>query len=236
MTMPRRNNAFTLVELLIVIGIIAVLIGILMPALQRARETANRTACLSNLRQLTSAMIMYTQANRGRFPAPGTAQLPDDWIFWEDTRNPNEGALVPYVDASRTFVGRVYVCPSDDIDTHKSSYKYSYSVNWYMCLKDRTPGKGVNIAQVIRPCDKILFVDESAETVDDGCWAVDNWFTDRQNMLSNRHQRKNEKSRDTKKITLENGGRGNVSFVDGHCDFIDRTLAVDPAYYLPDQR
>ena len=62
------RRGFTLVELLVVIGIIAVLVGIILPALTRARSAANRAQCLSNQRQLATAMHIYSQENKGRFP------------------------------------------------------------------------------------------------------------------------------------------------------------------------
>jgi prepilin-type N-terminal cleavage/methylation domain-containing protein len=68
MRWPRPSHAFTLVELLVVIGIIAVLVGILLPTLARARESARRTSCLSNLRQVGMAMRFYAYDNRDQVP------------------------------------------------------------------------------------------------------------------------------------------------------------------------
>src|SRR2546430_10780000 len=66
--MSRRKHAFTLVELLVVIGIIALLIAILLPVLGKAREASQKTACLSNLRQLGAVMQIYATENHDVIP------------------------------------------------------------------------------------------------------------------------------------------------------------------------
>src|ERR1700733_12322443 len=68
MVVKRVKGAFTLVELLVVIGIIALLISILLPALNRAREEANLVACAANLNQIGNLVQLYASENNGYYP------------------------------------------------------------------------------------------------------------------------------------------------------------------------
>ena len=63
-----KNKGFTLIELLVVVAIIALLVAILIPAVQRAREEANRAVCMTNLKGIDTAMYIYANAHRGSYP------------------------------------------------------------------------------------------------------------------------------------------------------------------------
>jgi prepilin-type processing-associated H-X9-DG protein/prepilin-type N-terminal cleavage/methylation domain-containing protein len=247
---PRRRRScaarpaasgFSLVEILVVIGIIAVLIGMLLPVLSRARESANRTKCLSNMRQLAIAFTMYLNESKGRFPRP--AQLrrpePEDWIYFQPGRDPSQGALARYV--ARPFNAAVYRCPSDDVESHRwieldalggtARYLFSYAVNEAIC-RIFAHGPTLRLGQIRNPSEKILIIDESGTTIDDGCWA---WQSGHppgagMNVLSNRHDRRSERSENP------NFGRGNVAFVDGHVEFLGRSDSFDARFYDPSVR
>jgi len=241
-----KRKAFTLVELLVVIGIIALLISILLPSLNRAREQANWLKCMSNLRQVGQAMTMYCNNNKGRFPTAGAGTKPYDWIFWEDWPvgvNPNRkldnSMIAPYLGIPVN--PEVLRCPSDIIENHVSKgYGYTYSSNYLITRLPAPDWAGIygvgesnapmRISEIVSAADKILLIDESATTVDDGCWAWMSQLGQGQNLISNRHMKRQEM-----KTLLKdpNAGKGNACFADGHVEYVERKKSFDPYNYDP---
>ncbi len=130
-------GAFTLVELLVVTGIIAILAALLLPGLARAKENGRRIACLNNLRQLGLAMQLYVHDYDDVLPASGPEAgqiFPEQWVWYgpigTPLNDPSKGAIVPYIEK---FSKTLLTCPSDRTLLEFQRHPNRFSVyNWWL--------------------------------------------------------------------------------------------------------
>ncbi len=120
--LKQDKKGFTLIELLVVIAIIAILAAILFPVFAKAREKARQTSCLSNLKQLGTAFMMYEQDYDEKYPTiyNQTAEHPVNGTQWP-------GQILPYVKNNGVFS-----CPSDGRYVPPTRARCTYSFNNYL--------------------------------------------------------------------------------------------------------
>ena len=233
----RNVQAFTLVELLVVIAIIAMLIGILLPAMQLAREQGYELVCRSYLRQYGIAQTVYLGDNDDYFPQPQFAIVADPepldgyepFCRWHDQRFPPGGLLWDYLKNEKA-----HLCPKfrnlartcgQNHPRHDPEIKvnplYSYSMNTFLGYKDVSYSKGTGVlksTEITRSKSQVFFFSEENMWLRPGCDTVLNdtaFWSNGYDWFGTYHN--------APRSNL-NSGTANAVFVDGHAERVRSAL------------
>ena len=201
MTHLRKNRGFTLIELLVVVAIIALLISILLPSLSKARDIARGVACLSNIRQINLASIMYTDENEGFYPTTNS--------YW--TGMLYEGGYMPareafqcpdFENATGWYVDEFAIPANDPSNWAWRNVDYGanyHNITWRYHSDGLTTGSSVKKVSVMQPSETIFLTDSRLLGSQNGFYTVSDQYSAWAGSPDVRHN-----------------GAVNVGWIDGH--------------------
>ncbi len=196
-----RSRGFTLIELLVVIAIIAILAAILFPVFARAREKARQTSCLSNVKQMGLAAVMYSQ-DYDEMTVPGYIAWGSSYTLWYGM----DGNLAPY-SGNR----QIFHCPNSQGQAYTSRGGTDYGINYLVCAGTGT--WGIPMSQIAYPAETVLIADAD-------------WTRSTTDYHTSNSWRINNGRHPSYFIPARHNEGANIAFVDGHAKW--HTIKLDP--------